>query len=146
MESADGIRQFDAAVPARTDHARELEDEFDQRPRRRPAYAPRAWSTRSHRGGAAGWQNDFAEGNREGDPGESSRNSVDYSPRGRAAGRSDRSSTGSRLRRLQFDLRRELQTARRSGGAGARTRETPRRTKQGRGGFARQHHAAGARL
>src|SRR5882724_1766184 len=145
MESADGVRQSDAAVPARADHARKFQDEFDQRPRRRSAYASRAWSTRSHRGGAAGRQNDFAEGNREGNPGESSRNSVDYFARGRAAGGSDRSSTRSRLRRLQFDLRRELETARRSGGAGARARKTPRRTKQGRGGFARQHHAAGAR-
>src|SRR5438874_5104388 len=145
MERADGVRQSDAAFPARKDHAGKFEDEFDQRPRRRSAYAARARTTRPDRRRAAGRQNDFTEGDREGDPGESSRDSVNYSAGGRTARGSDRSSARSRLRRLQFDLRRKLETARRSSGVGARTRETPRGTKQGRRGPARQHYAAGAR-
>src|SRR2546423_15715396 len=105
MECADRIRQPDAAFPARPDHAREFEDQLDKCPRGRSAYAARSWTTWLDRCRAVGWQNDIAEGNRECDPGESSRDFVYHYARGRETGGSDRSATLSRLRRLQIDLR-----------------------------------------
>ena len=41
MAGADGVRQSDAALSAGPDHAREHEDEFDQRARGRFAHAAR---------------------------------------------------------------------------------------------------------
>ena len=47
MEGADSVRQPDAAFSGRPDHAREFEDEFDQRARGRSAHAARARPTRA---------------------------------------------------------------------------------------------------
>ena len=47
MAGADPVRQPDAALSGRPDHAREFEDEFDQRARGRSAHAARARAART---------------------------------------------------------------------------------------------------
>ena len=72
MAGANPVRQIDAALSGRPDHPGEPQERIDQRARGRFAHATGQRSTRVDRGRAARRQNDFAEGNRQSDPPQSS--------------------------------------------------------------------------
>src|SRR5205807_4127864 len=104
MERADRFRKINAPVSAGPDHARKSKDELDLSAGSLSVGASRARSTRVDRGAAARGKNDFTQGNRQSDPGESSGKRSHSLAGGRAARGSDRSRARDRLPDLSFEL------------------------------------------